>query len=131
MGKILEHKHLIITAKILNPPNNTVYIDLWMQKLVDAIGMKILRGPLSVYSDMKGNRGLTSVTIIETSHIALHIWDEEEPGKLQLDVYSCQSLDIDIVLDAIKEFEPVSTNYFFIDRDTRLQLIHEQNHSEE
>ena len=25
---------------------------------------------------MPGNRGITAVAIIETSHIAMHIWDE-------------------------------------------------------
>lgn len=126
MGKILEHKHLIITGRINNPPRDTVYIDMWMKKLVNSIGMKILMGPYSVYSKIAGNRGLTSVTIIETSHIALHVWDEEEPGKLQLDVYSCSTLDVDVVLKAIDEFEPQNMNYYLIDRDQELKLIASQ-----
>ena len=36
---------------------------------------------------------MTSVAIIETSHIALHIWDEVNPGLLQLDVYSCANFN--------------------------------------
>lgn len=99
---------------------------MWMKKLVNSIGMKILMGPYSVYSKIAGNRGLTSVTIIETSHIALHVWDEEEPGKLQLDVYSCSTLDVDVVLKAIDEFEPQNMNYYLIDRDQELKLIASQ-----
>jgi len=38
---------------------------------------------------MPGNQGLTSVTIIETSHIAVHVWDEVSPALMQMDVYSC------------------------------------------
>ena len=33
-----------------------------------------------------GNKGLTAFAIIETSHIAMHIWDEPV-ALLQLDVY--------------------------------------------
>jgi S-adenosylmethionine/arginine decarboxylase-like enzyme len=68
-----------------------------LKQLVDKIGMNILMGPYAVYSDMEGNQGLTAVTIIETSHIALHVWDEAEPALMQLDVYTCSALDINDV----------------------------------
>ena len=29
---------------------------------------------------MPGNRGITAVAIIETSHITMHIWDEPNPA---------------------------------------------------
>ena len=38
---------------------------------------------------MPGNRGVTAFAIIETSHIAMHIWDEPNPALVQLDVYTC------------------------------------------
>ena len=79
MSKVLEHKHLIIRAELNNPPTCVEAIQDWMKVLVEKIGMKILMGPYAVYSDMIGNRGLTAVTIIETSHIAMHVWDEDEP----------------------------------------------------
>ena len=89
MTKVLEHKHLIVRAELMNPPQCDVEIQDWMKKLVDTIGMKILMGPYAIYSDMVGNRGLTAVTIIETSHIAMHVWDEDNPALMQLDVYTC------------------------------------------
>ena len=64
-----------------------------------------------------------SVTIIETSHIALHSWDEEDPGLLQLDVYTCSSLNVADVLDMLDDFEPVEIDYYFIDRETELKLL--------
>lgn len=121
--QILEHKHLIVRAEILNPPTSTNDINKWMSNLVDTINMKILMGPYSVYSDMVGNRGLTAVTIIETSHLALHVWDECNPALMQLDVYTCSSLDKNLVFDAIKVFEPVDIAYKFIDREKTLELI--------
>lgn len=123
MSKILEHKHLIVRAELNEPPYNAVDIKQWMRKLVDQIGMNILMGPYAVYSDMVGNQGLTAVTIIETSHIAMHVWDEVQPALMQLDVYTCSTLDIADVFEAIKEFEPVSVEYKYIDREYGLTLL--------
>ena len=94
-----------------------------MRNLVDAIGMNILMGPYAIYSDMVGNQGLTAVTIIETSHIAIHVWDECEPALMQMDVYTCSTLDINDVFKAIEEFKPTKIEYKFIDREKGLTLI--------
>lgn len=123
MGKILEHKHLIVRAELNNPPNCTTAIEAWMKKLVKQIDMNILMGPYSVYSDMVGNRGLTAVTIIETSHIALHVWDEVNPALAQLDVYTCSALNIEDVFEAMKEWDPAKVEYKYIDRENGLTLI--------
>lgn len=123
MGKVLEHKHLIVRAELNNPPQCTTAIEAWMRKLVKAIDMKILMGPYSVYSDMVGNRGLTAVTIIETSHIALHVWDECEPALAQLDVYTCSTLNIQDVFKAIESWNPTIVEYKYIDRENQLTLI--------
>ena len=79
---MLFHKHLIIRAEVNEPPTSELSIIDWMERLVEEIDMKILMGPYAKYHDVVGNRGLTAVTIIETSHIALHVWDEEEPALL-------------------------------------------------
>lgn len=123
MGKILEHKHLIVRAELNNPPQCTEAIEEWMKSLVYKINMNILLGPYSVYSDMPGNQGLTAVTIIETSHIALHVWDEVEPALAQLDVYTCSTLNIQDVFEAMNEWEPVKVEYKYIDRENQLTLI--------
>lgn len=127
MGKVLEHKHLIVRAELNNPPQCTTAIDAWMRDLVKAIDMKILMGPYSVYSDMVGNRGLTAVTIIETSHIALHVWDECEPAMAQLDVYTCSALNTQDVFDAIQPWNPTKVEYKYIDRETGLTLIEKRS----
>ena len=123
LSKILEHKHLIVRAELNNPPKCTSAIDLWMRRLVEQIDMKILMGPYSVYSDMVGNQGLTAVTIIETSHIAMHVWDEVDPALMQLDVYTCSTLNIDDVFKALEQFEPVKVEYKYIDREYGLTLL--------
>lgn len=123
MGQILEHKHLIIRAELKNPPKCAEAIQDWMKLLVDKIGMKILMGPYAIYSDMIGNQGLTAVTIIETSHIAMHVWDEVDPALMQLDVYTCSALRIEDVFEALGDFSPVDVQFKYIDREHNLTLL--------
>lgn len=123
MTKVLEHKHLIVRAEIKKPPYSPEKIKQWMSDLVNKIGMNILMGPYAVYSDMKGNAGLTAVTIIETSHIAMHVWDEVTPALMQLDVYTCSTMDIKDVFAMLDQFEPSKVEYKYIDREHDLTMV--------
>ena len=125
----LEHKHLIVRAEVDNcPTKNDLYIVLdWMTNLIKIIDMKLLQGPTISYVDQKGNRGITCMALIETSHIVLHIWDETEPGLFQLDVYSCKSFDMGIVIKSLNEsFKINKLQYKFLDRKSDLILIDEK-----
>jgi S-adenosylmethionine/arginine decarboxylase-like enzyme len=82
--------------------------------------MKVLMGPYAKYLDVVGNRGLTAVAIIETSHIALHVWDEDSPSLMQLDVYTCGPLEPQLVVDAIQEFNPIKVEMKYLDRENNL-----------
>jgi len=122
---MLKHKHLIVRAEINNPPsaNDLDKMNFWFQDLIESIGMKILSGPHTVYCEVVGNRGYTGVCVIETSHIALHTWDEDSPAVIQLDVYTCSELDIDTVFKKIKQFEPTVVEFTLIDRDGELCIL--------
>lgn len=118
------HKHLIVRAEVNNPLMCAETVSkVWMPNLIEKIGMKTLIGPYAVYCNMPGNRGLTAVTIIETSHIAMHIWDEQSPAMMQLDVYTCGPLDPYDVVEAIAEFDPVSVEMKYLDREHNLVEI--------
>jgi S-adenosylmethionine/arginine decarboxylase-like enzyme len=114
---MLQHKHLLIRAEIANSITDTNQISQWLSSLVETIQMKILHGPVSVYCDKAGNQGITAFAIIETSHIALHTWDETSPATLQLDVYTCADLEVDLVFKALSVFQPVKLDYKFLDRE--------------
>ena len=121
---ILEHKHLIVRAEIHHPPCNPSAMDDWMRQLVQDIRMKVLMGPFSVYSDMPSNQGLTSVTIIETSHIAVHVWDEVSSALMQMDVYSCTEFDPQLIFDRLQsDFGLAKLEWKFIDREHGLDEI--------
>lgn len=122
---MIEHKHLIIRCEVLSPPRQTdmLFMRDWFKELIDEIGMKVLAGPFVEYLDVPGNRGFTGVSIIETSHIALHCWDEDTPSLIQLDVYTCGSLDIHKVFNKLKDFNPVKIEYKLLDRETNLTEV--------
>ena len=69
---IVEHKHVIIRAEVKNPPGKDDLETMrgWVTNLIDRIGMTLLSGPHVEYVDVPGNVGMTTVSIIETSHIA-------------------------------------------------------------
>ena len=94
-----------------------------MTKLVETIGMQILDGPRTIYSDMVGNRGLTSSVILNTSNACIHTWDEVDPGILMFDVYSCGHLDPNVVLQELEIFEPVKVEFMFLDRESGLKIL--------
>lgn len=90
----------------------------FLKFLVDQINMKIIKGPFASYVDVPGNRGLTAVVMIETSHIAFHIWDEPEPGLLQFDLYTCGSLDLYKAIETLKQYFTVEElDYVLFDRE--------------
>ena len=118
-----QHKHLIVRADIGWCPQEEDLnkISDWIRSLIKKIDMKLLAGPYTTYVNEKGNKGMTSVAIIETSHIALHIWDEVSPGLMQLDVYSCADFNPPDVFDKVNElFQTIKMEYKFLDRKKEL-----------
>ena len=121
---MIQHKHLLINAKVNNPIKSEEDAIKFLIHLVHQINMKIIRGPFASYVDAPGNRGLTAIVMIETSHIAFHIWDEKDPSVLQFDLYTCGELDKDLVMSCLNErFEIVSMDYALYDREVGFKLI--------
>lgn len=115
---MIYHKHLLVNAKVKNPMNTEEQAVDFLNDLVKKIDMKILRGPFASYVDKDGNKGLTAIVMIETSHIAFHIWDEVDPALLQFDLYTCGSLDLDKVINIISSaFSIESMEYILFDRE--------------
>jgi S-adenosylmethionine/arginine decarboxylase-like enzyme len=122
----VEHKHILINARVNNSLGSTEDAVSFLKDLVEKVGMKILMGPHATYVDTPGNKGVTAIVGIETSHIAFHVWDEESPARLQFDLYTCGSLDKDVVIEAVKNrFELVSADYRIFDREHGFLLLEE------
>lgn len=119
----LVHKHIILRIEAKKPPTE-LELKPWVLALVEKIGMVVLAGPISAdVTTMPGNCGPTCVCIIETSHIACHVWNETDPALIQLDVYTCGPFDPHAVIEHIQVWEPTKVEYKYLDRETSLKEI--------
>ena len=120
---MLFHKHLLINAKVKNPMASEDEAIKFLSTLVEKIDMKIIKGPFASYVDKPGNKGLTAIVMIETSHIAFHVWDEPDPSLVQFDLYTCGELDLSKALLIFGEyFEVVGMDYVLLDREHGFEL---------
>ena len=123
-NSLLVHKHLIIRAEASRPPVDEEQLQNWLIEFIESINMKIMMGPYVKYCNMKGNRGITGVAVIETSHIVMHVWDEPNPALMQFDVYSCGDFNhTDICKKIMEDFDIHKIEYKYLNRETRLQDI--------
>lgn len=115
---ILKHEHLLVRAELRDPILDTQAVEAWLSDLIVAIEMQTLKGPFSIYSTMPGNTGITAGAILSTSHIMLHTFEDDDYTLLQLDVYSCSTINIGTVTKYITEFfSPYKIEYKFLDRE--------------
>jgi len=118
------HKHLILRAEVNNPPKDVERLTQWFKEFIESINMKIMMGPYVAYCDKPGNRGITAISVIETSHIAMHVWDEPVPAMMQLDVYSCAEFNPYLISEKLKkDFDVTKLDYKFLNRETGLKPI--------
>ena len=118
-----ENKHLIIRAEVNNPITSEKELKRWLRKLVKKIDMKIIKGPYTAYVSKEGNRVITGVVMIETSHIAIHVWDEISPALVQCDVYSCAEFSSNEVLVEFASMGITKIDHIILDRVDTIKLI--------
>ncbi len=118
------HKHLLLRGMILDAPTSEQVVIDWLREFVGKIGMKVVQGPFASMITEEGNRGLTASVMIETSHIAFHIWDETEPSLIQFDLYTCSELNSGQVFKELEKFFNFSEyQYMILDRETGFKVI--------
>ena len=115
-----KHKHLIIRAEVKHPITSEWELRKWLKNLVKTIDMKIVGGPYTAYVTKEGNRGITGVVMIETSHISIHIWDETTPALVQCDIYSCAEFQQGEVIMHLGIMKPKKIEYMMVDRSEEI-----------
>jgi S-adenosylmethionine/arginine decarboxylase-like enzyme len=114
----------MIRGTAQNPPTDAEITYYWLKKIVEIINMKIIYGPFVSYVDTPGNRGTTAMVMIETSHIAFHVWDEKDPALVQFDLYTCSELNTEVVLEEVNKFFNFKDyEYLVFDRENSFILI--------
>ena len=122
-----KQKHLIIREELILPITSEKEIKKWLRKLVKKIEMNIIKGPYASYVSKEGNRGITGLVMIETSHIAMHVWDEISPALVQCDVYSCAEFSSSEVLMEFAVMEPTKIEHILLDRAEEIVTITQPN----
>jgi S-adenosylmethionine/arginine decarboxylase-like enzyme len=89
--------------KTTNPVKSVKENNTFVKDIAKILDMKIISGPHSKYINDKGNEGVSSVTIIKTSHICVHSWDKIAPGLVHLDIFSCKNFKVINVIKFLKE----------------------------
>tara|TARA_B100001250_G_C19720648_1_gene753636 strand:+ start:934 stop:1311 length:378 start_codon:yes stop_codon:yes gene_type:complete len=115
---------LIIRAEVNSPITSEKEIKKWLRKLVKKIDMNIIKGPYAAYVTKEGNRGVTGVVMIETSHIAIHVWDDVDPALVQCDVYSCAEFSSNEVLAEFIPMDVVKVDSVILDRANEIEIKH-------
>lgn len=118
----LNHKHIIVTAHITNPPIDDKIVNDWLIELVNKVNMKILFGPHTTYCETVGNIGVTGVVCIETSHASIHIWNEASPPFLKFDLYSCKDFSTDDIINHLNYFGLIDYEYMILDRNNGIEI---------
>ena len=120
------HNHLLLNGVILDPPGpeDEQNIRDWLEVLVKEIGMKKVAGPISCFVNSEGNVGMTAGVLIETSHIAMHIWNEATPAKIQFDLYTCSTLPLQTVLRKLDDtFGLIHYEYQVLERNDGFNVV--------
>jgi len=118
------HNQVLVNGFTNNPMKEEQQAIDWMTNLVNSIDMKIIQGPYASYVTKDGNKGLTCTVMIETSHIALHVWDEPVPGEIQFDLYTCGDLDVDKVLKNLEDnLGLFDYHYLVLERQTGFNVL--------
>jgi S-adenosylmethionine/arginine decarboxylase-like enzyme len=121
------HNHVLINGYTLLPPTDEKQTIAWMQELVDSIGMKTIQGPFASYVTKEGNKGLTAIVMIETSHIAMHVWDEPDPAFIQFDLYTCSTLPVEKIIQNLENhFGLFNFSTLVLERSEGFKVVPEQ-----
>ena len=122
----LNHKHILVNGTCRKPLTSELETENWFYRLVYAVGMKIAIDPKAKYVSKEGNEGITGTCCIETSHTSIHFWDKAKPQYFRFDLYSCDDFDPKVVMNLIKEFDPIETHYVLLDRNHDITPVTQQ-----
>ncbi len=126
---MLTHKHVLINLKVESPPRDHEEVEAFLAFLIKRVNMKIakapsiLKNPMGYYCNTLGNQGATGTGILETSHTALHTWDEHNPAKFDLDLYSCSEFEVEKILTLCQAFGIISGNYIVLNRNDTIEIV--------
>jgi S-adenosylmethionine/arginine decarboxylase-like enzyme len=125
----LTHKHLLMNLLVESPPRDHEELEAWLSFLIKRVDMKIAKAPtlpknpMAYYCNTLGNQGATGTGILETSHTAVHTWDDAFPYKFDFDLYSCSDFGVEKVLTLCQCFDIIGGNYIVLNRNDQIKIV--------
>ncbi len=120
------HKHLLLKARMEHVPlalSTEPLGEEFLRVIVeDVLHMNIAIAPRCHFVQDEGNKGLTGIVCLTTSHASFHHWSET--GLLMLDVYSCKNYVALDVASKVKQLLKDGDIY-----DLRFHMIHRDRDS--
>jgi S-adenosylmethionine decarboxylase len=116
MGPSVQVMAIWIYENCENVFENTRILGRFIDELVLKLDMTVImptvfmRLPINNYKDINGltpdpnDNGISLVTMISESHIAMHTWPSY--SKAFLEIASCKPYDVEYVIDTINHFFP-------------------------
>jgi len=124
LSHTLDHRHIIVTAYVSNPPLTVKSGEDFLHELVDLVGMQILMNANAIYCEDLGNEGVTGVVGLTTSHSSFHSWHMAERPFVNFDLYSCRDFSAEEVLKHIdKSFGILEATFMVINRNDGLNMV--------
>jgi S-adenosylmethionine/arginine decarboxylase-like enzyme len=130
---MLQHKHLLLKGTIKNVPNksDSFQMKLWIKRFIISNQMKMQEEPIVSYVHDKGNRGMTACCLLKTSHMAFHIWDEQNPALIQFDFYTCGKLNVAEVIKKLSiKFHFITFEYMVLNRESGIKTMVKEKFTE-
>ena len=130
---MLQHKHLLLKGTIKNVPNksDSFQMKLWIKRFIISNQMKMQEEPIVSYVHDKGNRGMTACCLLKTSHMAFHIWDEQNPALIQFDFYTCGKLNVAEIIKKLSiKFHFITLEYMVLNRESGIKTMVKEKFTE-
>lgn len=96
--KKYSHNHLMINAETAFPITNKWQLRKFLKGIAETVGVHRVGGTRVRYSRRAGARGLIGSLMLDTSHISIHIFDEPTPAHVRIDVYTSNSMDVELTI---------------------------------
>ncbi len=137
----IEHHHLLVRAELAVTPTESQQEEVkqLVQNLITDIGMSSLSDVKTFFVNKpEYNKGLSAIGPIQTSHVALHFWTKPDPvilhtkrasGLLQMDIYTCGSLDKRKINTVLRSLERWKCQHIDITLLNRRKVLYVQRHS--
>ncbi len=128
MAKAVKHLQIIVSARVnwFFKADEQDHFEAWIRDVIDRQGMEIMAGPTSCHLDEPGLEGWSGNALIKTSDVAVHVWDAEDPIRLEFDMYTCGDLNELAIFQDLMLFGAQRMHILILDRENGIKVVEDK-----